>query len=67
MYSKKYAVKERKVRTVWVGFMLWIILCMMPANVGAVDEENWLFCHKYRGLSYIIPQSDRPVKEMIRC
>jgi len=29
------------------------------AEVQAVDEENCLFCHKYRGLSYISNQEDQ--------
>ncbi len=33
-------------------------LLMAAAEARAVDEENCLFCHKYRGLSYIDEHSD---------
>jgi hypothetical protein len=36
--------------------MLFLICCF-SSEVQAVDEENCLFCHKYRGLSYINKES----------
>ena len=38
--------------------MLLFMFCFTP-EVQAVDEENCLFCHKYRGLSYISNQKDK--------
>lgn len=31
---------------------------LLPADALAIDEENCLFCHRYRGLSYINSQED---------
>ncbi len=43
---------EGKQRTLMLFMMFTLILCTASESV-AVDEENCLFCHQYRGLSYI--------------
>ena len=47
----------RALRYVLTALLLFIFCC--TPEVQAVDEENCLFCHKYRGLSYISNQEDK--------
>ena len=59
MYNKGCMRGQRTFRSV-LSVILFIIVmvCILPAGAGAVDEENCLFCHKYRGLSYINKEED---------
>ena len=59
MYNKGCMRGQRTFRSV-LSVILFIIImvCILPAGAGAVDEENCLFCHKYRGLSYINKEED---------
>ncbi len=47
-------------RSIRHSLLMLLIFCTIGVadRVGAVDEENCLFCHRYRGLSYISDQGE---------